>query len=241
MKKVVLMALCVAMVAATTQAAFIVETRAGGKAVANASYTGVNWVDTTLQSSAVGMTAGIGHRYASQSKGDATVSYSYTPGVDLDNTVLAAGTALGGQYLDQDPPASPGFAIVDEAQVASGLVGGGSGLYHVYVTWTASTNVNAAGSVITITHAGGTETLNPVVQNTGSTGTPGATNAWLRVTDDPISLNAGTTYTVTWDSNGVSWTQLRSGGVMWEMVPEPATLVLLGLGGLLIGRRRRTA
>ena len=48
------------------------------------------------------------------------MSISYTPGVDLDNTVLTAGTNLG------------------NGDLATGLTGG-TGLYNVYITWSAAT------------------------------------------------------------------------------------------------------
>jgi len=40
---------------------------------------------------------------------------------------------------------------------------------------------------------------------------------------------------------GVPSNRIASGAAMFDMVPEPAALVLLGLGSLLMIRRRRTA
>ena len=137
----------------------------------------------------------------------------------MDNVSIAAGTDLG------------------NGDLASGLTGDGSGLYNVYITWPASTNVNAAGADITVT-SDGADIFGNYNQNTGMSGDPGGNNAWLLIAEN-VSLTAGNTYYVNMHAAGWTWTSMRVNGVMWEAVPEPASMVLLGLGGLLLRSRRR--
>jgi len=87
MKKAVLMALCVAMVAATAQAAFIVESRTGGQNFAN--YSELNaWSNSSGKSTVPDVTAGIGSRYGS----------TYFSVVGLKEATFTADLDTAGQY-----------------------------------------------------------------------------------------------------------------------------------------------
>lgn len=217
MKKVTLVLVVMLIVAAGAQAAFIVEPHSSGKA--NANFSGVG--KASISSTAIGLTATNSIFSGTGASGStADFVFSYTPGVDMDNTTLAAGTDLG------------------NGDLASGLTGGLTGRYNVYITWPASTNVNVAGCKITVTNDGADVVLDPVNMNTDGTGTPGGNNGWYKIADN-IQLTAGVTYTITQHANAWTWTSMRSAGVMWEQVPEPTTLLLLGAGALAIRKFRK--
>ena len=166
-----------------------------------------------------------------------TYIVSYTPGVDADNFSPAPGSLLG---------STTGFGT----EIASGLVGGISGLYNVYITVPATTNVNTAGSLFTVTGNGGPLVVDPVDLNDGGTGADldpgpafvgGANNAWFLL--GTVSLTEGITYTVTQEANANTFVSQRLAGVLWErVIPEPTSMCLLGLAllGLTTCNRSRS-
>ena len=220
MKRIQVIALLVmiALITAGAQAAFIVEPHESGKDFDN--FEGTPRYSVT-PSTAIGLTATMsayGSTVVSDPDVDTYIFY-YTPGVDVDNTTIAAGTDLG------------------NGDLATGLAGGCSGYYNVYATWPASVGDTGLMATYTVT-SDGDDVVSWWNQRTGMSGDPGGTNAWLLIAEN-VFLTAGTMYTVTQVSDDGVWVSMRSAGVMWERVPEPATLALLGLGGLLLRRRRR--
>jgi len=216
MNKIVSIAFFLILAAMTveTHAAYVVEAHSSGLAWSNFSSNGTP--GTSVPSTAYGVTA-TNSVFGGTVDMD-TYVYSYTPGVDVDNIAIPAGTNLGNGNL------------------ATGLTGGGSGLYNVYITWPASTNVTIPGCDIAIISDVVGIVMPNVDMNTGGTGTPGGNDAWLLIAEN-IQLTAGNTYTVTQTAKTSTYVSMRSHGVMWEAVPEPCTLSLLGLGLLLLRRR----
>lgn len=218
MKSVTSLTCCLVLMAtaASVEAAFIVELHPDGLAYTN--FTGTPRYSVYAKASkAVGCTD-YGSGFGSTSDPPDIYQFSYTPGIDLDNVLLPSGTDLGNGNL------------------ATGLSGGNSGLYNVYITWPASTNVDPSGCDIAVIHDGLDVVLEDVDMNTGGTGTPGGNDAWLLIAGN-IHLTAGNTYTVSQTANSDAYVSLRGHGVMWEAVPEPCTLSLLGLGVILLRRR----
>jgi hypothetical protein len=257
MRLLALAALATVIGASQANAAFIVETHSSGKANATnfaiipgaGNATGAS---ASVASTAVGL-AGTNSIFSTNNTIAGTLDvyqFSYTPGTNADNTVLAAATSLGNSSaVDADGAGATAPVYANVPQLASGLTGGVSGFYRVYFTAPSSANVNAAGSRFDITNDLATVTLNPVNLNDGNTGpdevagtpfTGGANNRWLHIAT--VKLTAGTTYTVTVTSNADSFVSQRAQGVMWEMaVPEPSSLVMAlmtGVGSLGVIRRR---
>lgn len=226
----------------SARAAFMVETRPGGKGFANFGLGGNTTTigTSTATSGAIGRTAGIGSVFG----GDGTVSdtyvFRYTPGSNADNTAFPASTVLG---------SVTGFP--GEGNVSSGMTGGASGTYRVYFTTPESLNVANPSSRFTIAQDGAPIVVDNVNLNTGGTGPDtdpgsafvgGANNAWWLL--GTVNLTAGTTYTVTQNSIGTSFVSQRAHGVMWELIPEPsgsglAVLTVMLIGARLPARRRR--
>lgn len=211
-------------------AAFMVEP--SGRASNHFSYpSNVTPRFSTPAGSAPGITATT-HAWGNSQTGVPDVyTFSYTPGVDADNWDVPTYTYFGN-----------GLSTTD-------LVGGQTGYYNVYITWPSTLNVTSLVD-ITVTNDGADVVYSQVNQNDGGTnwiaqqwvpaGTTlyGANNKWLKLADQ-VLLTAGNTYTVTQVSQASTYVSMRASGVMWEFVrvPEPATLVLLSLGGLLLRKR----
>ena len=214
MKKfqVVALLVMIALVTAGAQAAFMVETWAGSvgypvPGLANANYSGDGRPSSDTYPSpsrAVGVTAASA---VFGGTGDHIYTFSYTPtltGADQDNVTLAAGTDLG------------------NGNTASGLLGGGTGLYNVYATWRTSTNVSTAGCYFTVTDDGGQTVTGTINQNAPSEGT----DKWMLIAEG-VPLTEGVTYTITQTANSTGYVSMRNHGVMWEAVSESPTLLTL--------------
>jgi hypothetical protein len=142
-----------------------------------------------------------------------TYVYTYTPGTDADNLSIPVGTDLGA------------------GNVASGLVGGGLGTYRVYATWPYTSNISGGLTTFTISTAGATDVTVDIDQNFQG-------NEWILLGDIVFS-DMGSSIVVTQEAGANTFVSMRAYGVLFEAIPEPATLALLGLGGLLLSRRRR--
>ncbi|MEM9753948.1 MAG: PEP-CTERM sorting domain-containing protein [Planctomycetota bacterium] len=235
------------MVGGSAQAAYVVETEISNVDDNDVTTPDPNFSfggDTTnasesVPSPAVGITSGVSIFGGNGSAEPDTYLYSYTPGTDADNRVIAAGTALN-----------------DDGDVVSGLAGGGSGLYRVYATWPQAANMS--GGITTYTISDGSSDLASVqvIQNEDITATPLVAASIPVPAGDKgldgnqkggeweflfeVALIAGETYTVSQVTTENGFVSMRSSGVLFNAVPEPTTAAL-GVAALLgVGLRRRT-
>lgn len=212
MRTVVLVVLCVGMVASLAQAAFIVENRSGGQNLANYYVTG-GWANSSGNVNAPGCTPNIGSQYS--------------------GTSLYFGPNRQAVFTFTPDTTSP---------------------YDISLAWT-STAGQKDTAVVLYTGVEYGADLDPwgnagpgdVIQRTTMDMYYVNAGVWNLAFDDVV-LTAGTTYKVGIYGGHVSLNntedptnRVASGAAMFDMVPEPAALVLLGLGSLLMIRRRRTA
>lgn len=200
-----------------SRSAFVVEAHETGLAFGNFEFA----LDTTMASDSIPSTA-LGLQAAHSIFGGDGIefpdaySFSYTLGVDQDNFHPNPGTALGSK------DGSPG-----DGYQATGLLGGTSGFYHVYVTSPASVNVSGAPSMITITQSEEPLFIDELDVNSGENGlgidtqratrgpfVGGLNNAWLWL--GTVELLAGETYSLTMEAEENTFVSQRVHGVMWE-------------------------
>ena len=224
MKKVIAGLGCVAVMAVATsaQGAFIIEPN--GKAVANYS-AGTGTSNSTTAGSGTLLAPGLTPGAASVFGGE-PYTYTYTPGVDGDNTVFGAGQTLN---------SNAGLS-------ASGITAGGAGVYNVYLTYPQSTNNSGMPALydVDIDGIAGSELSGSRDQNILDVPNGLGVGLWellgqITVTD----VNQAITFTI--DTTTLGFVGARTAGVMFDVaVPEPATLGLMGLGGLaMLSRKRR--
>lgn len=211
MKKAAILFLGVMMIAATAQAAFIVESRSGGLNFAN--YTDAGFANSTGNVTAPGCTATIGSRYSGTTVYFGPTRYaqfSFTPAVSGLYQIDLAWTSTAGQY--------------DTA-------------VNVYTGNAVGTSTDAWGNTNAPDGIVFSRTMDMYYKGVG---------VWNNVTTIP--LTAGTTYKVGIYGGHKSLNaapdlsnRVAAGAASFELVPEPAAALLLGLGSLMFVRRRRTA
>lgn len=162
----------------------------------------------SAKSNAFGMTGGDSIFGGDGNLEPDTYVYTYSPDSMADNLVIPAGQDLGA------------------GNTGTGMVGGGAGMYRVYLTWPWTSNT-AAPVDIEVTTAG--DSFTTVIDENG-TG-----HVWVALGD--INYTGGA-ITVTQMAQVNGFVSMRAAGVLFEAIPEPSTLALLALGGLALIRRR---
>ena len=218
--QVVMLMVMIALITTGAQAAFLLEIDTDGSDDGvltynpNFSFGGDTTAATQSNAStAYGMTGGDSIFGGNGSTYLDTYVYTYTPSVDADNLFPSAGQDLGA------------------GNSASGLAGGGVGTYRVYATWPWTDNVSGGLTQYTISTAGAADVVVDIDQNNRG-------HEWFLIGDIVFS-DLGSSITLTQVAGSNTYVSMRSAGVMFEMIPEPASLALLGLGGLLLRSRRR--
>ena len=178
-----------------------------------------------------------------------TYLYTYTPGTDGDNTAIAGGTALN-----------------DDGDTASGIPAGASGTYRVYATWPQSQNVSGGDTAIqadggriryALNDGNSDIAVSLEIQNEdedlnfwpnsnaagvaeGSLGVDGNLkgNEWEFLFE--VTLDANTTYVLSQQpTQANSFVSMRSGGVLFELIPEPTSALLALTGVVCLMSRHR--
>lgn len=142
-----------------------------------------------------------------------TYVYTYSPDSQADNLVIPAGQDLG------------------EGNLGTGLVGGGPGTYRVYAAWPFTSNVGGGLTTYEVSTAGDSF-IASLDQNGGGAGRG---DVWAFLGD--INYSGGP-ITVTQTAGTNAFVSMRAYGVLFEVVPEPASSMFLVAAGVLLLRRR---
>lgn len=223
--------LSILLLTSIASAAFLVEAHHSGLAFENFEFGGdTSSSGESIPSTAVGIEATHSIYGGDGVEFPDTYVFFYTPGEDADNLAFEAGTVLGSK------DGSPG-----NGHTATGLEGGQSGRYNVYITSPASVNVNGVPTTLTMTQEDEPIILE-IDQNNGETGddtqiTPeedfvgGMNHAWHLL--GSVDYVAGTTYSVTMEAGTNTFVSQRVHGILWEYSPVSAERGDLNNDGVL--------
>lgn len=223
-------------VATSAQAAFLVDIDIDGADDGpityhpNFSFGG----DTTTASTSSKSTA-VGHNQADSIFGGDGANFP-------DTYLVTYHPAVDGDSIDLS-----GQALNVWGDVGSSIVAGGSGDYAIYATWPHTNNVSDTATTFTLGEAAGdlasvTLNQNAAVPPRDVTGDgnpdPGSGGEWIYLFT--VTLDANTEYTLRQEAGTNTFVSMRASGYLFDAVPEPASLGLMGIGGLaLLSRKRR--
>ncbi|MEM9185835.1 MAG: hypothetical protein AAGB00_04990 [Planctomycetota bacterium] len=218
---------CVLTGLAPAEAAFIIEPN--GKA--NDRFLAPVGINGTSTLAGAGTLAAFGLTPDAPSVfGGAEYRYTYTPGVDGDNTAFAAGDRRNS------------FATF----IASGLPANFNGRYRVFRAHPQTDNVSGGPVTYEVQVNGATQLTQVVDQNLVDISTGLSTGAniglWELIGEVTVA-DPSDTITVVQTATNPSFVSMRTAGVLFESIPEPASCLLIAgvFGPGLIARPRRAA
>ncbi len=221
-----LLALCAAtwLGASSASGSFIIEPNG----LASGNFFATNGTGSSTQAGeptlmAIGLTNGVASVF-----GGEPYIYTYTPSTDTDNMAFTAGTVFN---------SAAGLS-------SSGMTGGAAGAYNVYLTYPQSGNNTDMPALYDVDVDGdGTADLSSSYnQNVADLTTGMGIGLWelvgqINVTDPAQAI----TLTISPSNLPAGFVGVRTAGVMFEAVPEPASASLLALAGFgiaVLARRK---
>lgn len=145
-----------------------------------------------------------------------TYLYTYNPGVDGDNLALAEGTDLGG------------------GNFSTGIAAGGAGRYRVYAGWPVTSNVSGGLVTYDVTTAG--DSFSVMIDQNTPNAVPNTAADWVLLGE--IDFTSGSIDVAQMSGNN-TFVSMRAYGLLFEPVPAPSGLAVIGVAGLFGARRRR--
>jgi hypothetical protein len=157
----------------------------------------------------------------------------------------ASGGTWGTQDFDPDPSqaSSGGPAVARDNSFTLTTVITNTGSADVTLSglhWRNKADATGAATSATFTYASG-DLADADGTNTAIALPGGINNLDYDLSNllTDLTLAAGESATFTWEVTGTRWTRVDNWAFSGDVVPEPTSLALLGLGGLLVARRRK--
>jgi hypothetical protein len=222
---------------AITNAAFIIATD-GSLGAGNYAYTGPGGTAASVGVASAGQLPAttdvpatfftLNHVYGGNGTTD-QYTFTYSPSLHNDNFTVASGT------LYNSLGANPDLR-------ATGLSGGGAGIYNVYRIHPGNPTVSGGNTTYRVS-VNSTLTLTEVIDQNAADLTNGRNIGRWELIGSVNVLNAADVITVTMAPDTSTFVSMRASGIMFEYVapiPEPGSVALLCLGAMAFcGRHRR--